>query len=93
MHVMRLLFLCLILHVVPLALLAQDTARSVRQTVFDTAGKPAAHAALFASYADGENIRLLQASADDAGRVVWTNLPAVKVIVWGNNVPGCCLPT
>ncbi|MHB9024311.1 MAG: hypothetical protein ACYC7E_09060 [Armatimonadota bacterium] len=64
----------------------------VTQTVFDRAGKPAAQADVFASYAWGGKFIIRHFRADAQGAVVWTDLPPVRVIVSGPAVAPGVLP-
>jgi len=61
--------------------------RTLVQTVFDAAGKPAPNARVQASYAWEDKLVLLSAQADAAGKITWKDLPAVPVIVWGDTTP------
>lgn len=63
--------------------------RSVTQTVFTTAGAPAAHATVYASFYWGSAACLRTAQADAQGQVVWSDLPPVRTITWGETIrPG-----
>jgi hypothetical protein len=70
----------------------QPTLRTVEQTVFTAAGKPAAHAAVCASYAWEGKAVLARGTTDADGHVTWMGLPPVRVITWGNDVPAGVMP-
>ncbi|MHB9023307.1 MAG: hypothetical protein ACYC7E_03915 [Armatimonadota bacterium] len=61
--------------------------RNVTQIVFTAKKKPAAGAKVSAVYGNGNTLVHREAVADAAGKVLWENLPPVKTIVWGENVP------
>lgn len=73
-------------------LLRQMRARVV-QTVFGADGKPAPHAELTASYCWRGKVTLRSAAADETGRVIWSDIPPVRALIWGKGVPVGVLPS
>ncbi len=61
--------------------------RRVTQQVFDADGRPAGNTTVHASYAYRGIAYLVDRDTDYNGRVTWSSLPPVRVIVWGNDVP------
>jgi len=90
----RIWWISLLLCCATLSAYAQEApTRTVVQTVFTTAGKPAAGAEVRASYVVRGHWILRQAVADAQARVTWTELPpAVRVITWGEGVPAGVIP-
>lgn len=61
--------------------------RDVTQTVCNANGKPAPGAEVTISYCWKKQWVLLSNTADANGAVEWKNLPPVRAIVWGKDVP------
>ncbi len=64
----------------------------ITQTIFGADGKPLPQAAVTITYIWNDTLYFRQATADAAGRIVWTEVPPVKAIVWGPKVPAGVLP-
>lgn len=69
-----------------------DAGRVVTQVVFDGNRHPVANALVTASYCWQGVMCLARATTDAAGKVVWDDLPRVRVIVWGTGLPAGVLP-
>ena len=65
--------------------------RTVRMIAFDFAGKPAASAAVSAIYTWDNTVVRKEAVADKDGGITWTEVPHVRIIIWGERVPACVL--
>ncbi|HEY3377206.1 MAG TPA: hypothetical protein VGL77_06880 [Armatimonadota bacterium] len=73
--------------------LLHQTTRTITQTLFDATGTPVAGGTqVTASYAWAGQAMFKAATANDAGRVVWTEMPPVRIITWGDNVPAGVIP-
>lgn len=66
--------------------------RTVRQTVFQPDGKPAADAEVFASFMLGGSVTILRGRTDARGQVTWIELPHRRVIVSGETVAAGVIP-
>jgi hypothetical protein len=66
--------------------------RTITQTVFGSDGKPAANAVVQASYCWHGRMELLTARSDAAGCVTWREVPPVRMITWGSEVPAAVVP-
>jgi len=75
-----------------LALAQGVPVRQVTHTVFDVAGKPAAHAQVTAAYCVGRAATFQHATTDAGGIAIWKDLPALPVIVWGEGIPAGVIP-
>jgi hypothetical protein len=70
----------------------QFTPRRVSMTVFDNAGKPAANAIVNGSYIVDGKVKLISVKSDENGIVNLSDIPPVRVTVWGDNIPVGILP-
>jgi len=66
--------------------------RDVAQTIFGTNGQPAPNTLVYASYCYKGKAVFAQATSDMKGKVLWKNLPQVRVIVWGKDIPAGVIP-
>jgi len=66
---------------------ARGQLRDVTLTVRTADGKPDAGATVSASYLADGKIQIRRAITDAKGVIVWKDLPAVRVIVWGPTLP------
>ncbi|MEI7834037.1 MAG: hypothetical protein WCJ56_12680, partial [bacterium] len=64
-----------------------DGNRRVTQQVYGQDGRPAANTVVHASYAYRGVAYLVEATTDRDGYVTWGDLPPVRIIVWGDDVP------
>ncbi len=89
---MRVVLLLMLLAGAVAALAQQPPLRTVTQTVFNQTGKPAARAVVRLSYGWDEMLVLRQGATDAQGTVVWTDVPPVRGVVWGEGIPAGMLP-
>jgi len=69
-----------------------STGRRIVQTVFDNAGKAVPNAEVTATYCWGGKAIYRTAASDAIGKVVWDDVPAARVIVYGPRIAAGVIP-